>query len=120
VDSYYCPCGYEPGDCCNDPTRCETENDLVDRLAKDGAYDRPPLNPDKPGKAASAATNPDAVLQDFTDYIADLITSGIADDESCPDFLIALPEQNRRAYFDVEAAEVFVITVERGRIEVAQ
>lgn len=68
---------------------------------------------------STGARTSDAVLRDFTDYISDLVTSGIASRDSCPDFVLALPEDNRRAYFDVEGGEVFVITVERGRIEVA-
>lgn len=56
-----------------------------------------------------------SLRRDFTDYIHDLITSGLAEKESSADFLIAGTNEGELVYIEPEAAAVWLITVQEAR-----
>ena len=62
-----------------------------------------------------ATTEEDAVaaVTGITDYLMDKINTEIA-----PDFVLR-DGHNRLLYFDMEAADVFVLTVQRGKVVIA-
>lgn len=69
-------------------------------------------------EASNVSSRPDvmtdpASFQRITDYLVDKLSRELGDDRIIP------LGPNRVAYIDTEACEVYVVTIERGRIEIA-